>query len=447
MYRYLKNYTDKVSCIINQGKQHGIKNFDIEQLKDVDILIIVDSMNSAEDYQRLCGTETEIIVLDHHIIEEGVLDCPITLVSSANNYGNPQLSGAGVCWKVCKYMDEQTLNNYADDLVDLATCGIIADMCEVGLENAENRAICNLGFNHQVNLGIKKINGSYEFNAQAVSFGIATLVNAACRTFQNEKALQLFISDDTKEVNRLIRELKSAKEQQNEAVIPILEDIDRQYQLQKDSKVLLFLIESDLDIAGLIGNKLLERYQRPLFVLRHKNDRLSGSARGIGVDNFKKYVDNIGLAVAQGHEQAFGIDFAEQDKDVLIEKLNTALKDVEFVNERDVDVEISADQITPRLINVFKKTNKVSGAGFKPLNVVIKDITEYSVGTMSNGKHLKIVCDNFTAIKWNYTGNIDEFGDGIINKRLSFVGQLDANYFGKTYTMQLIIDDYKVEDI
>lgn len=448
MYHYLNSYNADVEYSINKGKKHGIKDCELS-VEPYDIIIIVDSINEADVYKPMLDMGKQIIVLDHHQIPDGVLNCGICLVSSANNYPNPQLSGAGVVWKFCKYIDEITLNNYADDLVDLAACGIIADMCGVGVDNAENRTICNLGFNNQKNIGIKKINGSYEFNAQAVSFGIATLVNAACRTFQNEQALSLFISDDTKQINKTIKELKQSKELQNNEVTDLIDDIENQYRGQEDSKVLTFVIDSDLDIAGLIGNKLLEKYQRPLFVLRHReNDKTyAGSARGIGIDDFKKYVDETELATTGGHENAFGVEFREEDRDKLISMLNEMLADVEFINKRDIDIQLSTDQINSHIINVLKNINRVSGTGFKPVTVMVDNITDYNVGTMSNGKHLKINCGEFTAIKWNYTGYISEFDNEIVPKKLSLVGQLDANFFGRTYTRQLIIDDYRIEDL
>lgn len=448
MYRYLKSYNADVEYTINKGKKHGIKDCELS-VEQYDIIIVVDSINEADVYKPILDIGKQVVVLDHHQIPDGVSDCGVCLVSSANNYPNPQLSGAGVVWKFCKYIDEVTENNYADNLVDLAACGIIADMCSVGIDNAENRTICNLGFNNQKNVGIKKINGSYEFNAQAVSFGIATLVNAACRTFQNEQALSLFVSDDAKQINKTIKELKQLKELQNVEVADLIDDIENQYQGQENSKVLMFVIDSDLDIAGLIGNKLLEKYQRPLFVLRHReNDKTyAGSARGLGIDNFKKYVDETGLAITGGHENAFGVEFNEDDKDKLISMLNEALEDVEFVNKKDIDIQLSADQINSHIINALKNINRVSGTDFKPVTVMIDDIVDYNVGTISNGKHLKINCGEFTAIKWNYAGNISEFDNEIFPKRLSLVGQLDASFFGRTYTRQLIIDDYRIEEL
>lgn len=256
-------------------KKHGAEDFPLSMLDGSTTLIIVDSLNNdPEVYKRILSTGCQLIVCDHHIIEQGLLDAklPFCLISSANNYPNPALSGAGVVFKFCQYIDEATWNDYANEFWDLASAGIIADMCDISEQSAENRYICYRGFQQQNNLAIKKINGSFGFDAKAVSFGLAPLVNAACRMNENEKAMRLFLSDDPKEVSSLIRELKKCKENQNDAVAEQMENLIKQGDCQLNQKCMYFFIDTDADVSGLIGNKLLEKYQRPLFILRNCGD-------------------------------------------------------------------------------------------------------------------------------------------------------------------------------
>ena len=140
MTRYLKEMTENpVDTYINRGKQHGLANQDIGKFYGYDLLIVVDSLDKDEtQYKDLKETGVNVIVLDHHAIDEDIpYDDYCTLVSSQRNYENPQLSGAGVVWKFCKYIDEQNNTDYADDLVDLAGVGLIADMMDMRV--MENR--------------------------------------------------------------------------------------------------------------------------------------------------------------------------------------------------------------------------------------------------------------------------------------------------------------------
>lgn len=435
MIRYLRNFTDKLDWYINEGKEHGVKNFDVSAC-DADIIIIVDSINEPECYEKFKGKQ--VIILDHHIVPDN-FNANVTLISSANDYPNPQLSGAGVVWKFCKYCDEMFLTDYADNLVDLATCGLIADMMDMTSE--ENRYICSLGFNNVQNTGIKKINGSYKFDSQAVSFGIAPLVNAANRLNLNTEALKLFISEDEKEVAKTVKNLKSAKEEQNTIVSDLMPSIREQAMLQLDNKVMFFVVDTDAGISGLIANKLIAEYQRPVFVLKKTDKGYAGSGRGYGVEDFKSYVDNTELAWTGGHENAFGTEISDENYIEFQQKINKMLADVEFTDTKLADVELNLEQITDQLIDNFKYINKISGEGFKPLSIIIRNITDYDVGYMSGGKHLKISVGDVVIIKWNFNGSFEEF-DG---RPFSIIGGLTSGYFGRTYYKQIIIDDYMFE--
>jgi hypothetical protein len=71
---------------------------------------------------------------------------------------------------------------------------------------------------------------------------------------------------------------------------------------------------------------------------------------------------------------------------------------------------------------------------------MVSDVGNYKVGAMSAGKHIKLMFDdnNLLLIKWNYTGDWDEF-----NKPVNVIGNLDSGFFGRTYYKQLIMSDWR----
>ena len=284
MTRYLQKYTDKVFTYINTGKAHGLIGQDLKRFDEVDILIIVDSLDKdTSQYEVLYRKGKQIIVLDHHSIDSNIdYDSYVTLVSSQRKYDNPNLSGAGVVWKFCKYLDEYFLNDYADEYVDLAACGILADVCSVSEENKENRYIVNEGLKNLKNPAIKKIIGSYEFNSKAILFNVAPLINACCRIGRNNIAMQLFLSDDNKEVLSLKKQLEECKEIQAQELENILPSVYEDFDKQRDAKVLYSIINTEYGISGVIGNKCLEIYNKPMFILKDCGDQYRGSMRSVG---------------------------------------------------------------------------------------------------------------------------------------------------------------------
>lgn len=452
IHRYLLHYTDRVSSYVNEGKAHGLIGQDIERFNDIDILIIVDSLDKdITQYEKLHNQGIQIIVLDHHAIDPNVeYDKYVTLVSSQREYNNPYLSGAGVVWKFCKYLDEYFMEEYADEYMDLAACGLVADMMDMSENSMENRYIVSKGLENKINPAVKKIVGNFPFNSTAIAFSIAPLVNAANRMSCNESAMNAFLADENKEVLKYVKELKKCKENQNFEVDKLMSGIIEQADKQQDKKVISIFINNDNEIAGLIGNKLLERYQRPLLILKDRviNDveYYAGSARAIGLDDFRKVCNDTGLAEANGHELAFGIQIKKIDYDDFLISLEEALENIEFKVSTDVDIELDISDVTRNLIDRIKRLDRVSGTGFKPITVKITDITDYEVGNMSQGKHLVLKPNDYTQlIKWNWTGSFDDMEENsMLEEPIMVVGTLDSGFLGRTFSLKVICNEVKV---
>ena len=449
MTRYLRNYTDRVSSYINTGKAHGLIGQDLEQFNGVDILIVVDSLDKdTSQYEELHNRGIQIIVLDHHAIDHNVdYDKFVTLISSQRNYDNPSLSGAGVVWKFCKYLDEYFMNDYSDEYVDLAACGILADVCDVSESNKENRYIVNEGLKNLKNPAIKKIVGSYEFNSKAILFSVAPLINACCRIGRNNIAMQLFLSDENKEVLALKKQLEECKEIQANELERILPSVYKDFDSQ-NGEVLYTFIDTEYGIGGVIGNKCLEIYNKPMFILKDCKDKYCGSMRSVGYGDFMALCNNTELAVLHGHKQASGIEIEKDKFEEFISMVNQQLSNMEQTtsDEIDVDCEINIEDITRTLVDKVKEINKISGAGFKPITFKVVNIDEYGIGSFKQGKHLVITpTDNIQLIEWNTKVDYDELeDDALMNEPIEVIGELDSGFFARKYMLKVIISDLKV---
>ena len=439
--RYLRKCSADVECIINDGKKHGAEDFDLSLLEDVDVMIIVDSLNNEpEVYKRILDTDTKLIVFDHHLPEQRLFDANLdfVLVSSARDYPNEALSGAGVCLKYALYADEMNLTDYADDLWVYGAIGIIADMSDMSVP--ENRYIAYRGLAQFKNPMVQKMVGNYTFDSQSVSFSIGPLVNAAMRMHENEKAMNVFLAEDEDEISALVKDLKDCRERQNEIVAEMLDDLLEQGEVQLDRKCMFFLIEDDIDgeVTGLVGNKLLAMYQRPLFILRLRDGQYQGSMRAMGVDNMLEISNDTNLCLCQGHPNAAGA-FIDEDKfEQFKEVIEEELKDIEFSVNIEADIELRPEQINENLIKQLNAINRISGTGFKPVNVLVRT-NNYEVSTFSTKKHLKVIDESgLLIVKWNcmdwQTINND--------KPLVAVGTLSSPYYGRQKYLQLAIDEY-----
>lgn len=451
MTRYLRNYNCNVIPIINQGKAHGVKRAKMDLCTDADVVIVVDSINDSErEYKDLIENHNvgKIIVLDHHNINPDVpYDDYCYLISSQRDYENTGLSGAGVTWKFCMYLDSLLERNYADDLSDLAASGILADVMPIGEENKENRYIVYTGLNNLKNPFIKKLVGSFDFNSTAVLYSLAPAVNACVRTNHSEVALDAFLSDDNKELIAYNKMMKQYKEQQNLEVDSMMPMIEKQINDQKDNKMIVVNIDTDLGLSGLIGNKILGTQKKPVLVLNEKGDEYQGSMRSEGVGDFAAFVNDSNLAEALGHEEAAGIKIKK-------DKLNDFTKYVEeklVINKNEkkinVDAQIDVEDINRNMIDAIKKIDFITGKGFPTCKFFISGIDDYTIGNMSQGKHLVIKPNDYIQIiKWNWTGDWDEIEDhSLCGDEVKVVCTLDSGWLGRTFVLKCIVEEMEID--
>lgn len=440
--KYLRRCGAEVECIINDGKIHGAEHLDLSILSDIDVMIIVDSLNNDPNvYKRILDTGTKLVVFDHHLPEQRLFDANLdfVLVTSAKDYPNEHLSGAGVCLKYALYSDEMNLTDYADDLWVYGAIGIIADMSDMSVP--ENRYIAYRGLAQFKNPMVQKMVGNYAFDSQSVSFSIGPLVNAAMRMHENEKAMLVFLAENEDEISELVKDLKDCRERQNATVAEMLDDLLEQGEKQLDRKCMFFMLDNDTDseISGLIGNKLLAMYQRPLFILKHRDGQLCGSMRSVGTESFLEIANRTNLCLCQGHPNAAGA-FIDEDKfEQFKEVIEEELKDIEFSVKIEADIELLPSQINDNLIKQLTALNKLSGTGCPPIKVLVRT-DDYEVSTFSTKKHLKII-DNETGViivKWNCMDWKTMNNDG----EVVAVGVLSNPYYGRQKFLQLTVDEY-----
>ena len=350
-------YTEKhVHYFMHESKQHGLADaMDFILTIGPDLVIIPDAgSNDIKELKILAEQKISVIILDHHELEIKLEDIPnntVIINSQLPQYPNKELSGAGVTWQFCRYLDEQWNHhyapNYADWYIDLVALGNTGDM--MSLRSFETRRLISKGLEPE-NIHNPFIYEMWQKNkfklgdnptSWGITFYIVPLVNAITRSGTLEEKELIFesmlkfkafkeipsnkrghkLGEKERLVDQAVRTATNVKNRQTreeekglELVTHLIEDNH-----MMDHKVLLFLLEPGQikpEIRGLIANKLMARYQRPCCmltkveheytetttelsekavfpVLHFKGDKYytyEGSARGcdkVGVNNFK----------------------------------------------------------------------------------------------------------------------------------------------------------------
>ena len=110
---------------LHDGKQHGLNDHIKELLpKSFGLVLIPDAgSNDIEECKKLKDNGSTVIIFDHHICE---VDNPYAFVinNQSSNYPNKELSGVGVTWQFCRYLDSLLKQNFADQYLDLVALGL-----------------------------------------------------------------------------------------------------------------------------------------------------------------------------------------------------------------------------------------------------------------------------------------------------------------------------------
>jgi single-stranded-DNA-specific exonuclease len=344
-----------VHWFMHEGKQHGLSDaMDWIESINPSLVIIPDAgSNDADQLYELEDIGTNIIILDHHEIEER--DFWLTerhphaflINSQFPQYPNKELSGAGVVWQFCRYLDKLWNNSYANQYLDLTALGLIGDM--MSLKSFETRRIITKGIEPDriTNPFIYEMWQKNKFKltdtptAWGETFYIVPFVNAITRSGTLEEKELIFSSmlkfkafneilsnkrghklgEKERVVDQAIRTCTNVKNRQGreeEKGIELVTHLIEENHMM-DHKVLLFLLEPGAikaEIRGLVANKLMAKYQRPCCMLTKVVDEdgresYQGSARGcdkVGVTEFKDICAATQVCdYTIGHQGAFGL--------------------------------------------------------------------------------------------------------------------------------------------
>lgn len=486
--------------IIHDGKQHGLNDtIDAILQKKPSLLFVPDAgSNDVEECKRLYDLNIPVIILDHHDCE---IDNPYAIViNSQNNYSNHYLSGAGVTWQFCRYLDEKMHTNFADDELDLVALGLTADM--MSLTSLETKHLINKGFqdtnikNPFFTYMIQKNAYSMKdiVNPTSVAFYVAPYVNAMTRSGTLEEKTFLFESmlkfkafkqvpstkrghtkDETESIaEQAIRTVTNVKARQTKAQNAGLEKIEAMIEENHmlEHKVLLFLLDPgtiDKNLAGLVANKLMAKYQRPVCILTKVESNpnnlpwedsnvisYQGSARGCektGILDFKKICADTGECIfTAGHPNAFGLGIEANNIDSFIEKTDAALADISDEPIYYVDYIYEGNEVSSEDILTIAGMDDLWGQNMdEPLLCIhgLKVSKDMVTVYVKKNNTLKITLPNgITLMKFDAS---DEECNKLQNENtgyyeLNVVGTANANTWMDNTTAQLFVVDYEIID-
>ncbi len=400
----------------------------------------------------------EVVVTDHHEPLEilpnalAIIDCK----RKDNKYPFKSLAGVGVVFKLIQAiniklgLDEKEYLKY----LDIVSIGTISDI--VPLVD-ENRVIAKLGLKlAEVTKipGLKSLlisAGYKEVNSNTVSFGIAPRINACGRMGHEEEALNLFLTENLVEANKITENLNKYNRERQEIEKRIFEEATQKIEKEKLKNNNAIVVGSENwhhGVIGIVASKITDLYFKPSILVCFEGESGNGSGRSIpGFDlhealcKSSEYLEKYG-----GHEMAVGLSvnkskFKEFSKrfEEIAEEENTdeitpvikvdkeiALKDIKLQNVDDL-----------KLLEPFGESNKM------PI-FIYKNLKIDSIRALSEGKHLKLTLKDNNSIINAIGFNMGEYAEEYqLGDKIDVIGILEVNSFNGEKNIQINMKDIR----
>lgn len=439
------------------------------------IILTWNANSTKESLQEIFGTRIDFNLID--LQSEISKEIPFVTGKTIDQLNK--------CSKISKYTDYETtdleaLHNlfityiekinskkFPKDAVDssndlqLVTLAALADI--MPMQN-ENRIFVKSGI-HSINKGktrygiaelLARLNlVGKPLNSTDVSWKLIPILNAAGRLGQSNLALELLISEDATERERLAEKIIELNEQRKrfveEAEFSTIQQAQESLQIY-DNKICLVADEKiNKGITGILATKMVQKFQVPSIAITFTEDKsvAAGSMRSCRNCVATKLLDNFGDFFINhgGHDYAAGFSFDSAKLEIFKAKLKELSKDIILSDEGDeiiVDAELPTEYINPDLLPLVEKFEPF-GEENRDLVFVSKSLKIQDAKIMGKTEpyHLKITFDcgkyKFPAIFWKEGERLNR--DFKIGDKVDVLYTIGKNVFNGSITPQMIIID------
>lgn len=456
MYMFLKELDANVEVYIpnriTEGYGISLTSVDILKERGTDLIISVDcGITAVEEVTHANKLGIDTIICDHHQPKDVLPDAFAILdpLKPNDEYPFNYLSGAGIAFKLARAIaDKIGRKELVLDYLDLVALAAAADI--VPLVD-ENRIL--------VKEGIEKINNNPRPGIQAlmkrarmtpgnlsagqIVFTVAPRINAVGRMGDAYRAVELFVTKDYAEAERLAGVLEGEnfeRRKVDEVTFSHAIQLARE-DIENNDSLGLVLHDDNWHpgVIGIVASRLVEKFYRPTIMLTTIDGVAKGSARSIIGFNIYEALQQCKDLLVQfgGHKAAAGLEIKIDKIDEFRKRFNEILR--ETLTAQDVKPEVIIDQkislhdITPKFVRILNQFAPFGPGNMRPVflaeNVNVKS-TPRIVGT------------NHMVVSFSQNGT-DRIYDSIGFNMGVFANQIekDKNKVDIVFTIEKIVRD------
>jgi len=394
------------------------------------LIITVDNGIAAVDAANHARSkEIDLIVTDHHLPGE---ELPLAVAVVNPKLEADDFSGCDLCGAALAFQLGRALTGKAGGL-DLAAMGTIADVVPL---TGDNRDLAAAGLAHirmKPRAGIAALNrvsklNAAELRAESIAYQIAPRINAGGRMGDGTAGLDLLLSDDFDETDRLATDLDEVNEDRREVERAVqnevLQELERSF-VPDQRSIVLARRNWHAGVIGIVASRIQDQYYRPVILIAlDENGKGRGSGRSIEGFDLAGAIASCGHLLEKhgGHTAAAGLTIEAKNvaafREAFEQVAHDGLPKGELLKPLRIDAQVALSSIDPQLIHALDRLQPCGHHNASPVFATFgAEIVPGSCRELRGG-HLKMMVrdDNAT---------LHAIGFGMAD-RLNAIGSADA---------------------
>lgn len=362
--------------------------------RGIQLLITVDcgiTNNQAAEYAL--DRQLDLIITDHH--KDGSSEMPKAYsIVNPNRRDEPKdsalksLAGVGVAFAICIKVRELLIQSgqKIDSLYPLLQYVAIGTISDLANLNEVNRPLVRHGLKQlpqSLFPGLKVFLDKNDRNkdvlpSEKVSFFIGPLINSKGRLDHPELALKLLIEEDMERAFEYFEQLKACNQERKLIQAEVFAGAKEQAIKKIDSPdthcLIVYQKEWHEGVIGIVASKLVESFRVPAIVFTDSEDSnvIKASCRSAGELNLYELLASCSDLFLKfgGHKAAAGLSMPKENLEEFTKRMNGLLSNIPAIERTEpweFDLEISLDEITPKLIKSLEKLEPFGMGNRQPI--------------------------------------------------------------------------------
>jgi single-stranded-DNA-specific exonuclease len=347
----------------------------------------------------------DVIITDHHSPLPEIPPALAIINPKRADSGYPftELTGAGVALKLLQALFRNLgKEGQADDMMDLAALGTVADIAPL---SGENRYLVKEGLklmNTAPRLGIGEIISQAgltpgKLDADSIGWTIAPRLNAAGRLAHAMTSYKLLMTESPQEARDLASWLEEKNAERQRLTAKVLAKA-REQVVAQGIEALLVAADDDYPpgIAGLIAGRLAEEFYRPAIVVHTGETVSGGSGRSVPEFNIIEALTECRELLSHfgGHSQAAGFTLPTENLPRFRERLSRLaaekLAGADLRPQLDIDAEVALRDLSGDTFSTIQQLAPF-GRGNPSPTFLSRGTEVIECRTMGNGaQHLRL---------------------------------------------------------